>query len=204
MNILLLDILACPIDKHSPLNMYIFSINANSGEIERISSIYQKKNIRFIQDEKIINYFEKNGNIYLKDKIIAETGIFKDYLKHILSKMDLLEYVVDETSNKIVSSFLKKITTEVKNKITELSLKLKNAKVEEILPDLYLINKILLDLKVDTGILFCQKCNRWYPIYEGIPQLLPDNQRNEKEEIKRFGKLHDKLNQVLKGKLSII
>jgi uncharacterized protein YbaR (Trm112 family) len=36
--------------------------------------------------------------------------------------------------------------------------------------------------KIKTGILFCNSCNRWYPIVNGIHILLPDNYRDEKED----------------------
>jgi predicted alternative tryptophan synthase beta-subunit len=32
--------------------------------------------------------------------------------------------------------------------------------------------------------LICEKCKRWYPIVEEIPQMLPDELRNEKEDLK--------------------
>lgn len=37
-------------------------------------------------------------------------------------------------------------------------------------------------LEIAEGILICQKCNRWYPIIEEIPHMLPDELRNEIEE----------------------
>jgi len=36
--------------------------------------------------------------------------------------------------------------------------------------------------KIKTGILFCNSCNRWYPIVNGIHILLPDNYRDEKAD----------------------
>ena len=37
--------------------------------------------------------------------------------------------------------------------------------------------------EIDTGIIYCPTCGRWYPIIEEIPRMLPDELRNEKEEI---------------------
>lgn len=34
------------------------------------------------------------------------------------------------------------------------------------------------DGEVETGIMICRKCKRWYPIQEGIPTFLPDQLRD--------------------------
>lgn len=36
--------------------------------------------------------------------------------------------------------------------------------------------------EVVDGILICNNCNRWYPIIEEIPHMLPDELRNEGED----------------------
>ena len=36
--------------------------------------------------------------------------------------------------------------------------------------------------EVEEGVLLCSKCGRWYPIIEGIPHMLPDELRDEKED----------------------
>jgi uncharacterized protein YbaR (Trm112 family) len=33
------------------------------------------------------------------------------------------------------------------------------------------------------GVLICASCNRFYPIVEQIPEMLPDNLRNRKEDL---------------------
>jgi len=37
--------------------------------------------------------------------------------------------------------------------------------------------------EIVEGILVCKKCNRWYPIIDEIPHMLPDDLRNRKEDI---------------------
>jgi uncharacterized protein YbaR (Trm112 family) len=39
-----------------------------------------------------------------------------------------------------------------------------------------------LQISIVEGILICQNCNRWYPIIEEIPHMLPDELRNKKED----------------------
>jgi len=197
MNLLSLDILACPIDKHFPLKLYIFSFDTKSEEMEQNFSLYQKRRTNFINNEKIIKYSERNGDLFLKDNIINKESLVDVYLKHILSKIALLENVNNKASNNTINKCIEKIISEVKNNISEFSLNPKNSKIEEILPDLYLINKFFSDVKIETGVLLCQKCNRWFPIYEAIPHLLPDTQRDLKKEVARFRYYAYEFNQFL-------
>ncbi len=40
-----------------------------------------------------------------------------------------------------------------------------------------------IKVEIETGILLCPTCNRWYPIREEIPILLPDELRSAKEDV---------------------
>ena len=55
-------------------------------------------------------------------------------------------------------------------------------KLDELLPELYFLNKIKTEIEIESGLLFCEKCLRWFPIIETIPQMLPDEYRDEKKE----------------------
>ncbi len=48
------------------------------------------------------------------------------------------------------------------------------------------------DLIVD-GALVCTQCNRYYPIIEEIPVMLPDELRNKNEDLDFLTKYGDKL-----------
>lgn len=37
--------------------------------------------------------------------------------------------------------------------------------------------------EIKTGLLVCPSCNRWYPIDEDIPRMLPDENRQEKDDV---------------------
>jgi len=37
--------------------------------------------------------------------------------------------------------------------------------------------------EIVEGMIICQLCNRWYPIRDEIPEMLPDELRNEKEDL---------------------
>ena len=37
--------------------------------------------------------------------------------------------------------------------------------------------------EIKYGLLSCSKCNRWYPIIDEIPRILPDELRNKRNDI---------------------
>lgn len=47
--------------------------------------------------------------------------------------------------------------------------------------------------EIVEGIILCPKCMRWYPIRDEIPEMLPDELRNEREEIEFLMKWRDKV-----------
>jgi len=47
--------------------------------------------------------------------------------------------------------------------------------------------------EVLNGILICSKCNRWYPIIDEIPQLLPDELRDSDEDLSFLKKYSEKI-----------
>lgn len=47
--------------------------------------------------------------------------------------------------------------------------------------------------EIDEGILICNNCNRWYPIIESIPHMLPDELREEKEDLEFLKKWKEKV-----------
>lgn len=46
--------------------------------------------------------------------------------------------------------------------------------------------------EIVEGLILCPKCNRYYPIIEEIPRMLPDELRSEKEDLKFLKKWRDK------------
>jgi uncharacterized protein YbaR (Trm112 family) len=49
------------------------------------------------------------------------------------------------------------------------------------------------ELEIESGILYCEKCGRWYPIEEEIPHMLPDDLRDVKEDLSFLKKYKDKI-----------
>ncbi len=52
--------------------------------------------------------------------------------------------------------------------------------------------------EVVAGILICSICNRWYPIIDEIPRILPDEYRNREEDLKFLKQYADKVPEEIK------
>ncbi len=50
--------------------------------------------------------------------------------------------------------------------------------------------------EIVSGMIVCSKCNRWYPIIDEIPHMLPDDLREEKEDIAFLRKWKEKIPQT--------
>ena len=179
----LFDILACPIDKYFPLELYVFSLETRSEDIQSFVKIYKTRNIDVINDEDIINIYNEEGGQYYKDNIVIQKQKLEEYLELIISSIDELEYINDNSPSKLITRYLDILKTEIKEKIIKFSKNPEVKQFNQILPELYLLNKFKLEIEIKSGILFCKKCERWYPIIETIPQMLPDNYRDKKKEI---------------------
>lgn len=179
----LFDILACPIDKYFPLKLYIFSFETKPEEFELILTKYKNRNIESIKKEKIIEIFFENENAYVKDNIVFEKTPIKTYLELTISSIHELDNIFDKSPNKISKKCFKLISTEIKNKILVFSKNQNIKNIDDIIPELYFLNKIKIETEIESGMLFCEKCYRWFPIIETIPQMLPDEYRDEKKDV---------------------
>ena len=47
--------------------------------------------------------------------------------------------------------------------------------------------------EITEGLLVCNKCNRWYPISDEIPQMLPDDLRESREDLEWLRKWKDQV-----------
>lgn len=179
----LFDILACPIDKHYPLDLYIFNLETKIEQIQHFIEIYESRDLSKIKNEKIIRIVEDEGENLIKDSIVIQKTPLKGYLSTILKSIGELLKFTDNTEEKMVKSCIGLITTEIKEKIEKFSPVAKIDQIEEIFPELYLVNKFKIDIEIKSGLLFCDECNRWYPIIDTIPQMLPDEYRDVKKEL---------------------
>jgi uncharacterized protein YbaR (Trm112 family) len=47
--------------------------------------------------------------------------------------------------------------------------------------------------EIVSGLLTCPKCNRWYPIIDEIPHMLPDDLREEREDLAFLRRWQEKI-----------
>ncbi len=179
----LFDILACPIDKHFPLELYIFSFETKPEEFESIINVYRNRDINYIKQEKIVEISMENEKLFLKDNIIMEKSPSTTYLELIIASINELDNIIDKTNLDISKNCFKIIESEIKPKIIKFSENVNPNQIEDLLPELFFINKIKLEIEIESGLLFCKNCCRWYPIIETIPQMLPDEYRDEIKEV---------------------
>ena len=188
----LFDILACPMDKHYPLRLYIFNYETPFTQFETFLKVYYNKDINLIKRESLIEIEDTPKGIFIKDGIVIKNTTLAEYLTLIIRSINELEYIYDQTDLSLSSKCFTLLTTEIKEKIKQISEKKDITNLDEILPELYLLNKIKLDIEIETGLLFCEECNRWFPIIDTIPQMLPDEFRNKENDLE-FLKNHKNL-----------
>ena len=179
----LFDILACPIDKYFPLKLYIFSFETKSEDLATLTKIFEKREINSFKEEEIVVVSQENENYYIRDNIIIEKTDIKNYFDLIISSIKELDNIIDKSPNKQIQKCFEMIQLIIKPKVLEFYKILDPTKLNNIIPELYFLNKIKLEIEIESGLLFCKNCKRWYPIIDTIPQMLPDEYRNEEEEI---------------------
>lgn len=180
----LYDILACPIDKHYPLKLYIFSYENSLDEFNLYIDIFKQRDISKITQENVIRIEKKENDTLIKDDVIIEANKIENYLRLILKSIDEFDYIYDRSSNELSKDCMTMIQNEIKKAIQNFLNNLNPVQISEIIPELFFLNKIKVNIEIESGVLFCPKCKRWFPIIETIPQMLPDEFRKEEEELK--------------------
>ncbi|MFX0072918.1 MAG: hypothetical protein ACFFAO_17715, partial [Candidatus Hermodarchaeota archaeon] len=141
----LFDLLACPIDKHFPLKLFIFKFETPALVFESILNSYIQSDLESIKSEKIIQIIEENNNTYFKDNIILEKNSINMYLTLIISSIDELANIVDKSPSKIGEKCFNLIKTQVNSRISNFLKDPNIERIDEILPDLYFVNKIKIE-----------------------------------------------------------
>ncbi|MHA1281341.1 MAG: Trm112 family protein [Promethearchaeota archaeon] len=179
----LFDILACPIDKFYPLILYIFKYETKSEEFKVCLEIFNNRDIEAIKKENIIQIKKENDKILISDSIFLKKSSLHNYLSNILSSIKELNNFFDKSDNEGGKKCLELLRTIVKDSLEKFSENPNIENLDNILPELYLLNKYKIETEIESGLLFCEKCKRWYPIIESIPQMLPDDYRDKKKDL---------------------
>jgi uncharacterized protein YbaR (Trm112 family) len=163
----LLNVLACPIDKHHPLETYFFKWETANDELEKINRDAGKPQRVFLQQYRHLA------------KQIADKTISPNSIKIIIDKSEnpfTFQLLAD------VKMFCRKLEFEI---FSEKKL------LEEYIEGMDVLYRYLNLIEVDEGLLFCPSCYRWYPIGSSvatIPELMPDGLREKEKDLKWLGK----------------
>jgi len=212
MKLWLLEILACPIDKSFPLELTVFKWENEGKEDDKIKQLiemYKNKQVLPPKTETPLHLEIKDDNkLYINDFLILKPTPLETYLQELIQKLTELDLVNDlsqwqgENALKLCSETINENLKNALNKITEIS----NANptqedsekimkiYESIIPDLEFLNLFKYNLEIDEAVIKCPKCNRWFPVFETIPQMLPDEVRNSESDRKFKEKWKSKFN----------
>ena len=177
----LFNLLACPICKDYPLKLYIFSFESEEQGFKGYLNSYKNKDLTYRETHQIPNIIE-DDEIYIKDNIIVEETTLKEYLRELISILEECKYIIDKTTYKISKKCFSLASEEIKDIFLDYKEDIKRKEVETLLPEIIFLNKLLIDTEIETGILFCNKCSRWFPIIDSIPRMLPDEYRSKEKE----------------------
>ncbi len=159
----LLNILACPIDKHHPLDAYLFTWETTEEEIRKIASEAGQPTAHF------------------KDR-------YKQLAKQIMDgtiSLPSLKAVVDRSASDDTKSLL----TDVVKALDRFGFEegLSEERLQAEFPEgIDVLYRYLNLVEVEEGLLVCPECGRWYPIgsaVETIPELLPDDLREKERDL---------------------
>lgn len=175
----LLNILACPIDKHHPLEAYFYSWETQEDELAKINKDAGKPVQVFKKQYEHMAKQVEDGTISLASikeiRDMTESKDTADLYLDVKKFIERLEFEEDKSSSNLL------------------------AKYPEGVDILY---RYLNLVEVEEGLIRCPECGRWYPIgsaVETIPELMPDDLREEERDIEFLKKWESKLPEEVKS-----
>ena len=167
----LLNILACPIDKHHPLDSRFFSWETTPEEMRKIVSEAGVQSPHFRKGYRHVVKQLKDGTISPQalETITDLTGSndSKILLEKALESIQRIQGALDQQDDEFLGNF----STEID-----------------------ILYRFLNLIEVDSGLLVCNECGRWYPVgsaVETIPELLPDDLRERERDLTWLRKWRD-------------
>ena len=159
----LLNILACPIDKHHPLEARFFSWETSPEEMRKIASEAGQPSNQF---KKSYKHLAKQ----LQDGTISPAAMS----------------VVDDLTGSEDSAGLLAGAVEALGKLEQAPEGSESELLRDHIHDIDRLYRFLNLVEVDAGLLVCPECSRWYPIgsaVETIPEMLPDDLRERDRDL---------------------
>ncbi len=169
----LLNILACPIDKHHPLQARFFSWETSEEEMRKIAS----------EAGVTSRHFKKNYEHLAKQ--IVDGTISIPAIKN-----------VEDVSGSNAAKGLLAIAIDAAVRLKHAQDVCEEDLLKEYPEDIDALYRFLNLIEVDSGLLVCAKCDRWYPIgsaVETIPEMLPDDLRERARDINWLEKWRDRV-----------
>jgi uncharacterized protein YbaR (Trm112 family) len=203
MRIWLLDILACPICKYYPLDLRILNWETDQKAFSRIESAFKNRELSVLEENSILTLpngkkdkcvkITEDGQIQVEDEFSREKRPLRDYLKNLDEKVKSTQTISDVTESSAVA-VLEEIKSKVIDKIGKTLKQTQSVRSKadidgekkilgDLLPEIHLLNWYFFLTEVDQAVIVCKKCQRWYPVIETIPHMLPDDLRNSDEDI---------------------
>jgi uncharacterized protein YbaR (Trm112 family) len=178
----LLNILACPIDKHHPLQARFFSWETGEDEMRKIASEAGLPNAHFKR-----NY----------------QHLAKQLLDGTISPPAMRS--TSDHSDSVNSQALQAVALDAIARLEKLTDACEEDLLRDFLEDIDALYRFFNLIEVKEGLLVCPKCGRWYPIgsaVETIPEMLPDDLRERARDIEWLTKWREKIPQEVleKGK----
>jgi uncharacterized protein YbaR (Trm112 family) len=184
MKLWLFDILACPICKHFPLKLFIFAYQTEEQKFNSYLKTYQEKNKNdFNKQERIEIIYDDKDQPLIKDEIVIEPNPLEGYLDTILSSIEELDHIEDLSPSEASKKCLTLTKESIYNSLKSFAQNPDPKKFKNQLRELFFLNELKIDAEIDSGLLFCESCKRWYPIIDTIPRMLPDEYRDKKSEL---------------------
>jgi len=173
----LLNILACPIDKHHPLEAYFYRWETTLEEMDKISR----------ESGKTSPHFKKQYGHLAKQ--IEDGTISPPSLREIRDETEMTPALelLGETRK-----FLNRLAYVEKPEAATL--------LKEFPEGVDVLYRYLNLVEVAEGLLRCPECSRWYPIgsaVETIPELMPDELRERERDLEWLGKWKEKLPELV-------
>jgi uncharacterized protein YbaR (Trm112 family) len=153
----LLNLLACPIDKHHPLDAYFFKWKTTSDNIKQALSGNEP-----LDEEELVILAKQ-----VVDGVISQRAV---------------ESIVDSSGDKYTEAYLKPVRQAVKGLVALRSSGLDTVRKAD---SLKVFTRYMTFLEVNTGLLVCPECGRWYPIgssIDSVPEMLPDDLREAEKD----------------------
>jgi uncharacterized protein YbaR (Trm112 family) len=215
MRIWLLDILACPICKHYPLDLALLKWETEDKQFSKIESAFRNRELPVLEEnciltlpngkkDKCIKIFEE-GQLQVEDEFSRESKPFIDYLRAVSEKTKSAQTIQDVTGS-AATRVLGQVKTNAVGGVKKTLKRLESVgagrstgeekkSLQELMPEMHLLNWYFFLTEVDEALIGCKKCHRWYPVIETIPHMLPDDLRNADEDVAFLKKWSSKLDE---------